>query len=262
MMYPFRLNGMPQLSRPLLLLAHPGHEVLTFGWIARNRPLVCILTDGSGHSSASRLHTSRELLAGLGAGEGPIVGRFTDREIYSVIREGRGAVIRDLVAELRQLLAREHVDMIVADAMEGFNPVHDLCRVLAGAAAEGLDVRRYEYPVDRGPDAYDSLPHALLSKVDDAMFTRKLAAAETLLPVIPDIGNMLDRWGREAFRREALLPIGDWRARGWPDGERPLYEQIGEERVTAGRYDHVIRYREHFLPLVEAASAVASSSAP
>ena len=248
-------------SKSLLLIGHPGHEVLLYGWIARVRPRVCILTDGSGYSSQPRLSLSRDLLFTLGAQEGPIFGRFTDREMYAVLREGRGDVVAALVRELSEDLYRQGIDTIVVDAMEGFNPVHDLCRVIAGAAAGGIgSIPLYEYPVDAGPDAYDGDPGATLFDLDDATLAAKINAGRTLRPAIPDVDAMLSRSGEEAFRRESLRPVHDWTAPGWDTAQRPQYEVLGEERVAMGRYDHVIRYEEHFLPLLDAVRAVASLS--
>ena len=39
----------------LLVIAHPGHELRLYGWIAQTKPLVCILTDGSGSDDQPRL---------------------------------------------------------------------------------------------------------------------------------------------------------------------------------------------------------------
>jgi hypothetical protein len=240
-------------SNALLLVAHPGHELLLYGWMQAARPLVCVLTDGSGHSGVSRLHYTRDLLASLGAREGAIFGRFTDREIYSVIREGRVEVLEALVDELAGVLRAHGIDMLVVDAMEGFNPVHDLCRILGGAAADRAgSVLQLEYPVHDRPESYRGVDGAAVQDLDDATLADKLHAARAMSPAVPDVAQMLAQWGDETFRVESLRPVRDWTARGWPLGERPLYERTGEERVAASKYDHVIRYDEHFAPLLSA----------
>jgi hypothetical protein len=45
--------------------------------------------------------------------------------------------------------------------------------------------------------------------------------------------DLSDRYGRDA-------------------GEVPYYETYGEQRVAAGAYDRVLRFREHLLPLADA----------
>ena len=44
-------------------------------------------------------------------------------------------------------------------------------------------------------------------------------------------------------------------ASDWTTNESPFYELYGEKLVAAGRYEKVIRYREHMLPLAEAIRA-------
>src|SRR5438105_15061110 len=70
-----------------LLIAHPGHELLLYAWISRNKPVVHVLTDGDVHSSGGRLGATTELLRGLGARPGAIFGRLSDREAYAMILE-------------------------------------------------------------------------------------------------------------------------------------------------------------------------------
>jgi hypothetical protein len=239
----------------LLFVAHPGHELLIHGWLSRARPRVCALTDGSGHAARPRLEESARLLRSTGAPQGGIFGRFTDREMYAAILGGYGELLNELVDELVNELAEEiaahHVDVVVSDAMEGFNPVHDLCRIIAGAACSRTgNVAHYEFPIHDGPHAFDGLNDATVSDLDDAAFDAKIACARAFAPVIHDIDEMLSRFGEAPFRREAFRRITDWTACPWPEGGHPLYERIGEERVALHRYERVIRYAEHMRPLV------------
>lgn len=240
---------------PLVLIAHPGHELLLYGWMLEARPRVCVLTDGSGHHAASRLHATKDLLDSVGATPGEIFGRFTDRQVYAALLEGRSDVVSALVDEMAEILVRHRIDAIVADAMEGFNPVHDLCRIIAGAACAlaGGTIRRYEYPLHAGPRVQAA--HAIVYELDDAALAAKLAAAHQMSVAIGDIAEMLARFGEEAFRIEAFSEVPEWTTVGWPAGERPLYERFGEQRVADGRYDSVIRYIDHFQPLLDSLSA-------
>lgn len=240
---------------PLVLVAHPGHELLLYGWMHEARPRVCVLTDGSGHHAASRLPATKDLLDSIGATAGEIFGRFTDRQVYRALLEGRSEVVSALVDEMAEILVRHRIDAIVADAMEGFNPVHDLCRIIAGAASAlaGGTIRRYEYPLHAGPQpqAGDSFVY----KLDDAALAAKLAAARKMAVAIGEIAGMLEQFGEEAFRIESFSAAPEWTTVRWRAGERPLYERFGEERVVGGRYDSVIRYRDHFQPLIESLGA-------
>ena len=56
----------------------------------------------------------------------------------------------------------------------------------------------------------------------------------------------------EAYRIECLRPVDNNSGTHWTTGQRPFYELYGEKLVAAGRYEKVIRYEEHMLPLAEA----------
>jgi hypothetical protein len=237
----------------LLLVAHPGHELLIHGWLARVRPRVCILTDGSGYSERPRLEQSAALLRKTGAVKGPIFGRYSDREMYAAILDGNAELLDGLVNELAGEIAEHGVEVIVSDAMEGFNPVHDLCRIIAGAAGSrsGKDVSLHEYPIHGGPNAFDGLEDTESFDLGDSAFAAKIADARAFAPVITDIGDMLTRFGERSFRRESFRHIRDWTACAWTESTPPLYEEIGEQRVALSRYDQVIRYAAHMRPLID-----------
>jgi len=238
-----------------LLLAHPGHELLLHGWISRTKPIVHVLTDASAHGSATlRLGTTAALLGDLGARRGAIFGRLSDAEAYAMILERNGALLLSLAAELAAELESDRPSMIVADAAEGYNPVHDLCRFIAGAAIAmaGVDVAQYEYAVVKHPHAPDA---AIVVDLDAAEYAAKIERARAHAAVLSDVDDLLSRYGADAYRRETLRRVDDWTAF---DGDAPpLYERFGEERVAAGRYARVIRRDEHLRPLRDALRAEA-----
>ena len=70
-----------------LVMAHPGHELRIHGWLERTRPLPFVLTDGSGHTSSSRLASTTRVLTAAGAQPaGVLYGQLTDREVYQALR--------------------------------------------------------------------------------------------------------------------------------------------------------------------------------
>ncbi|PYT01250.1 MAG: hypothetical protein DMF65_07865 [Acidobacteria bacterium] len=83
-----------------IVVAHPGHEVRLHGWLERERPLVLILTDGSGREGRSRIASTTRYLEKFGARRGRVFGRFTDLEVY------RGRRLRGLQLYARHLPAR------------------------------------------------------------------------------------------------------------------------------------------------------------
>ena len=241
--------------KTLLFVAHPGHELLLHGWIRRVKPLVSIITDGGGPEDRSRIERTARWLRSMDIPAGNIFGRFTDREAYAALLNGDVEWIDSLVTDLARELVTRQISLVVADAAEGFNPVHDLCQVIAGAAIalaanEGVAAVQCQYPLHDGPMAYDRTRDVMRHDLDDAALAMKLADAREYAEVIPDVQSMIEEFGEAAFRRESFRRTEDWTAWPWPAGERPLYERIGEERVASGRYAHVLRHAEHVLPLV------------
>jgi len=236
-----------------LIVAHPGHELLLHGWISRNKPVVHILTDGAEHSSGTRLGRTADLLRDLGARPGTIFGRLSDREAYAMILERNSALLVSLATELAAQLEKDQPAIIVGDAAEGYNPVHDLCRLIAGAAIAraGVSTKQYEYAVVNHPHSIDTA--AMVIDLDEAEYAAKMESARGQAALLTDIEELLARHGADAYRREALWRVVDWTALG--GDEPPLYERSGEERVAAGRYTKVIRRREHMLPLRDALRA-------
>jgi hypothetical protein len=234
-----------------LLVAHPGHELLLHGWISRTKPAVHVLTDGSGHSSAGRLGATAELLSEAGARAGVLFGRLSDREAYAMILERNTALLLLIVSELAAALERQRPAMIVSDAVEGYNPVHDLCRLIAGAAIAmaAVETKQYEYAVVERPDAFADVRFEL----DDAAYAAKMERARRHAAILPDVNELLSRHGAEGYRREGFRCVADWSEIG--AGAPPLYERFGEERVAAHRYANVIRRAEHLVPLRDALCA-------
>jgi hypothetical protein len=237
-----------------LFVAHPGHELLLFGWIRRAKPVVQILTDGSGHSSAPRLEAIVPMLNAEGARRGTIFGRLSDRDAYAMILERNTPLLLSVVTDLASELRDRRSTMIVCDAAEGYNPVHDLCKLIAGAAIEiaDADVKQYEYAVVNGSDSFDPIRGDMRLDLDEVTFEAKIEAARRLGAILPDVDELLSRHGRDAYRHETFRRVIDWTDLG---SGVPEYERFGETRVAAGRYRNVIRKKDHILPLRDALRA-------
>lgn len=170
-----------------------------------------------------------------------------------MILERNTALLVSLVAELAAQLEREQPAIIIGDAAEGYNPVHDLCRLIAGAAIAmaGVPTKQYEYSVVNHPHSFDAA--SILVELDAAEYAAKIERARGQAAALTDIEELLSRHGADAYRRETLRRIVDWTG---VDGDAPpLYESYGEERVAARRYTRVIRRHEHMVPLRDALRA-------
>src|SRR5205823_13831699 len=75
-----------------------------------------------------------------------------------------------------------------------------------------------------------------------------------------EVEDTLRNFGEDAFRREplfaAITPGSGWERRF--EHEKPFYETYGEKQVAAGRYNFVIRFREHVLPITTRLAVLAA----
>jgi len=239
------------------VVAHPGHELRVHGWLERERPEVFVLTDGSGSTGQSRVPSTAEILRRAGARPGSVFGRFSDRELYEVILEGRIEVLTGLARELADALIERSVETVAADAIEGFNPAHDVCRLVTDAAVAlarrrtGRAIASYDFLLESLPDTFpvNGSSGVVRLELEDDALERKLAAARSYPEMAYEVERAFARHGAGAFRIECLRPADSEADVEALIEEPPYYESYGERQVAAGRYSRVLRFREHFLPL-------------
>jgi hypothetical protein len=255
-------------SRPAaLVIAHPGHELRVHGWLELARPRVYVLTDGSGHTGRSRIAASSELVARAGARRGPIFGRLADRELYAALLAGRHELFAGLAEELAEALRAEGTGLVAGDAVEGFNPGHDVTRLVLNAAvarlrAGGTAIDNLDFPLDGKPGLDGAAPEkraaCLRVELDGAALDRKLAAARAYPGLENETANALARHGAAAFQIEWLRRVSYELEIGGLHPDPPFYELHGERQVAAGFYREVLRYRAHVEPLSVHLRALAS----
>lgn len=269
--------------RAALVVAHPGHELRVYGWLAAMRPRVFVLTDGSGRSNVPRIDSTSRLLSSVGAARGPIYGRLSDAELYAAILDHDFPLFKGLADELAASFAADRVEVVAGDAAEGGHPGHDACRLLVNAAVRmaeretGRAIANFDFPLVARPDdcPAEARPAATWLRLDDETFARKIRAAldypevtaeveaafsgagSVAMQANPDLAARsrinTDGMNSETFRTECLRPVAPGAdSAGAFDDEPPFYEQYGERQVAAGVYERVLRYREHILPLAEA----------
>jgi hypothetical protein len=220
------------------------------------KPPVSVLTDGSGSGGEARLESTTRVLAGAGARPGSVYGVMSDRAIYSAILDHDFARFTGLADQLAAEFAATGADCVVADAVEGYNPSHDVCRLVVNAAVRllGREVACYEFLLVGAPDDCPAglRERALWLELDEAALARKLAAARSYAELAGEVEAALARFGVAPFRTECLRPVDLTQRYGWDPAEIPAYETYGEQRVAEGTYQRVLRFREHVQPLADA----------
>ena len=270
-------------SRATLVVAHPGHELRVHGWLETARPEVWVITDGSGRTNCSRIASTTRVLEAIGAMPGPIYGQLTDADLYNSILNFDHGYFVDLVDQLAIALVKDRVDFVAGDAQEGYNPAHDICRLIINAAVR-LAKKKSTNQIANYDFTLVGLPTRCSEKVrsqsiwldlDDTAFARKLSAARNYPELQAEVEAALTGFADKRFSKHPELAqrarsdfgvteIQNFRVEclrrvdvephaNTPfTGEAPFYEVYGQQQVLAGHYHQVIRYREHMLPLAAA----------
>jgi hypothetical protein len=113
----------------------------------------------------------------------------------------------------------------------------DVEEALAGAPFQGI--RRFSEP-------------KLAGEVDVEVSASMLEELESRPVLRAQLRDIIEGTPLDSFRIECLRPVSNRSGADWTSDEPHFYELYGEKLVAAGRYEKVIRYHEHMLPLAEA----------
>jgi hypothetical protein len=152
---------------------------------------------------------------------------------------------------------RNRIEYIVGDAIEGFNPVHDVCRLVINAAVK--KVCQMGYCIDnfdlalayKRDEAREAIADIVSIAAGEQMLAEKLQVARDYSELEVDVTRLIAQEGITSLGTEYLRPVHE---NSYHEvlQERPYYEVYGAEQVAAGRYRQVIRYRDHVFPIGEA----------
>ena len=242
--------------RAVLAIAHPGHELLVHAWLNRVVPRVVVLTDGSGREGKPRIDRTTALLQRAGVASGGLYGRHPDATIYDWILDGRSDAFVGLARELAKDLTSENVDVIVGDAAEGYNPIHDAFRLTLNAAValarRERSIESYDFALFcPSPKSSDSVAIEL----HDAERSAKWREAGSYTELDREVEWSLKQHGRSAFECEWLRPVREEPGEYVVSENPPIYERYGEHLAKTGALSRVIRFEEHLLPIAEALAA-------
>ncbi|MER9458019.1 hypothetical protein NLY43_01735 [Mesorhizobium sp. C416B] len=228
----------------VLILAHPGHELRIHHWLEIAKPRVYLLTDGSGGKETSRTRYSRDLVEAAGATRGAVFGEIPDGAWYEALLAGNHDFLIDVFSRVRADLTTAKSVQIVSDAVDGYNPIHDLAFAFGQALCRGL---RKTAQVGKQlcsaavPNVAGRVESAI--QLSPAARARKIAAVENYSPLADEARRILER-DPQCFDRENLMSQDfDWNS-SWT----PEWERIGKQRVADGRYRQCITYRDNVQP--------------
>ncbi len=241
--------------KTLLFIGHPGHELLAYKFLQNHKPLVIFLTTGSGNTGNPRIEGSIELLESLGLKVFKPFEPFTDRQIYNLIMEWDFDEFAKVKSALKQFIEEHNVKRIVGDALEGFNPSHDLCRYLINGTVQDLasssSLANYDFLQDEVFKNADTLKNKddIILKLDDQELQDKLSACRIYSQLKFEVDRFFEQYGADFFRLEYFRKITDTKHISTWEGEMPFYEIHGRKRVEEGIYKKALLFEDHMKPL-------------
>jgi hypothetical protein len=249
-----------------LIVAHPGHELLLHHWLGCMRPVVFALTDGSGGHAQDRRATSRRVICATGAEVGSVFGIASDRQWYEAILAGDRSLFDQAIRQITTTCIDKNVRGIVSDAVELFNPMHDLCNVIARRVADAIEklhhskIELLDYMIER-EDVERGTP-AWAAVLDDSAFERKLAAAQDYDGLAWEVDRLRSMRDGGLFAVERLFRVD--RKAVWPETltEEPFYERFGRRRIADGTYRDLITYQQYVRPMAMALAVPQAGDEP
>jgi len=249
--------GIQSSGKIAFVVAHPGHELRLAHWFVVTKPFLFIIAKGSRSAySEARIQASRNMATELGAVPVEPFGSVYDRVLYDWILSGNSSSFGVLADELRQAFVARGVSLVVTDAWQNYNPVHDLTHLLArvAAAEAGKQLRRpvevLDYPVVQG--ALARAPRGM-ERIRIALTEKQVSDKLALIARHPDIADevscLVAAAGRDILEIETLHDTRPLTELAPTVDAPPLYECYGEMRVASGLYIEVLRW-SHMTPIV------------
>ncbi len=245
----------------VVVLGHPGHELAIFGLLQRHPPdLIIVVSDGG---PPERMAQSRQGLAGIGLLDRAHYLSVPEDEFYRALLDRDHGFLSGVVDAVAAEIARVEPSQVFCDAVEFYNPVHDLTLPIVRSALGASAAAIYEIPLAYQTD--DEVETYRVQRVPPALADRRLIFA--LTPEETDAKrhardaiyrslhqqagpDLLDVPTAELAREELFLSLDPVPQPG--DGRLNRYERRARELLAQRRISRMITYAGHFAPVVDA----------
>lgn len=237
-----------------LIIGHAGHELRVLKFLQVYKPLVIVLTDGSGNNGKSRTHKSREIFEQHNCKISSIFGKYTDRHMYEKMLIKDTEFFKSLKADIMSILIDNEIGFIFGDACEGFNPTHDVCRYLINSCVKEIGIEKiknYDFVLDVPANPNDEGKDLIVMELGNSDLTNRSKILDRYTELRNEISMAEKKFGAKAFSVECLRKVEDIdQTKTW-DGEKPFYETFGEKRKAEGIYSDIITYENNLLPIIK-----------
>ena len=242
----------------IIVFSHPNHELAIFGLLQRLRPFIVYLTDGGGENRQAQ---TRQGLKSIGLLANALFLNHTEKSFYDSLLACDSEFFATVAEEVRASFQMIRPERIFCDAIEFYNPVHDLSLPLVRAAIREcantpvLEVpliyqrpgEGESYEIQRMPASRRSEQIAL--QLSEKEVDKKIMARDEIYSILTDqMGPVLLELPREHVGLECVAPARS----GVPEPGRDVtlrYERRAQILAERGEIEHRITYEQHYLPV-------------
>lgn len=249
-------------ARTVCVFSHPNHELAIFGLLKRLKPTLVFLTDGGGEH---RINETKRGLASLGLEDRAIFLPHTEQSFYDGLLHVSQGFFYDVAGEVREILKKEKPEQILCDAVEYYNPVHDMTLPIVsnadGASWDGIFEVPLIYQRPDGSFGVQTAPESQLDRVEFLLTEEESAskrnALENIYTILRDMLGQVLLSCPAALQKETIFPATT--PMRWPDPGRFLrYERRGKELMADGKVPSEITHAYHFILLAAHLTGVAN----
>ena len=244
-------------AKTLFVFSHPNHELASFGLLQKMRPTLVFLTDGGGEK---RINETRKGLEYLGLEDRAIFLPYTEQSFYDALLKVNAGFFYGVSSELRTVIHSDKPEQILCDAVEYYNPVHDISLPLVSSAADEAWEKVFEVPliyqksgfppesfgVQCAPEGQEGVTEIPLSpKESDS----KRHALQNIYTILRDTMGALLLSSPKALERETIFKATS--PLRWPEHGRALrYERRARELMAKGEISEQITHDYHYISIV------------
>lgn len=251
--------------RTVFILSHPNHELPVHGLLRHLKPLLVYLTDGGG---GLRLQETQSYMSE--SKFSTVYLDFKEHEFYQAFLERSNFFSEKVVRRVAGVLEENRPERIFTDAVEFYNPVHDISLpvgILAAARAFQLPVREtlerfpfFEIPLvfqhPEGEYTFQGSPSdrrgaALAWRLTKGEVAKKLDAWDKRYTVLAKMmGTAIPNLKETAATETVLVAANPLREPG--AGCQIRYEWRAQKLKDEGKITEIITRAKHYVPVVEA----------
>jgi hypothetical protein len=245
-------------KRTLMVFSHPNHELAIYGLMNRLLPYTVFLTDGG---SSDRLEQTRKGLDSIGILNRATFLNWREDSFYHALLRQDGAFYEGIADTLASHVRSIDAEQVICDAVEFYNPVHDMALPIVHAALRGSEnMPVFEAPLiyqRRGPELAFTLQRPSGSHPDESVHitlsaeefqTKLLARSEIYTTLSNHLARLLATIPKEHWKIECVTKARESVPR--PTDDMLLrYDQRAEMLAQRGQIKEKILYHQHYVPL-------------